>query len=223
MNSQMILRHLVLGSVVAIAITLGANPQNLAYAVTQNQFESTTITGQDLNNNPMVAKILSQIEYSKKQVAQLQKNQRDAALNEKLIAEQRKITDNLRQQALQLMETEANKTSPRTAFANFVATVQDNNTKLVFLDQFDFTTKRVAAGHAAMKAVLDNGGTYEEAMQVFSKYAAIKRVEMIEYNKNLNIKYGLADAKTQADFGSDGTLPEDYIKVPTTVVSHFRT
>lgn len=223
MNSQKLLRHLILGSVIAVAITLGANPQNLAYAVTQNQLQSTTITGQDLSNNPMVAKILSEIEYSKKQVAQLQKNQRDAALNEKFIAEQRIITDNLKQQALQMMDLEANKTSSKTAFTNFVSTVQDNNTKLVFLDQFDFTTKRVAAGHAAMKAVLDNGGTYEQAMQEFSKYAAIKRVEMIDLNKNLNIKYGLADAKTQADFRSDGTLPDDYIKVPTAVVSHSRT
>jgi hypothetical protein len=223
MNSQKLLRHLILGSVIAVAITFGASSQNLAYASTQDQLQSTTITGQDLNNNPMVAKILSQIEYSKKQVAELQKNQRDAALNEKLIAEQRIITNNLKQQALQMMELDANKTSSKTAFSNFVATVADNRTKLVFLDQFDFTTKRVAAGHAAMKVVLDNGGTYEEAMQAFSKYAAIKRVEMIEYNKNLNIKYGLADAKTQADFGPDGTLPEDYIKVPTAVISHFRT
>ena len=223
MNSQILLRHLVLGSVIAIAITCGASPQNLAYATNQTQLQSTTVTGQDLNNNPMVAKILSEIEYSKKQVAELQKNQRDAELNAKLIAEQRIITDNLKQQALQMMELEANKTSPKTAFNNFVSTVQDNNTKLVFLDQFDFTAKRVAAGHAAMKAVLDNGGTYEEAMQEFSKYAAIKRVEMIDLNKNLNIKYGLADAKTQADFRSDGTLPDDYIKVPTGVVSHSRT
>ena len=223
MNSQMMLRYLIPGLAIALVSTLGANPQHLAYAVTQSPLETHTITGQDLNSNPMVAKILSEIEYSKKQVAQLQKNQHDAELNDKLIAEQRMITKNLQEQALQIMELDANKTSPKTAFTKFVSTIQNNSTKLVFLDEFDFTTKRVEAGHAAMKKILDNGGTYEEAIQEFSKYAAIKRVEMIEMNKNLNIKYGLADAKIQADFNSDGTLPDDYIKVPTAVLSHSRT
>jgi len=223
MNSQNILRYLIPGLVIALASTLGANPQHLAYAVTPTPLETHTVTGQDLKNNPMVAKILSEIEYSKKQVALLQKNQHDAVLNDKLIAEQRVITKNLQEQALQIMELDANKTSSKTAFTKFVSTVHDNNTKLVFLDEFDFTTKRVAVGHTAMKKILDNGGTYEEAIQEFSKYAGIKRVEMIEMNQNLNIKYGLADAKTQAGFNSHGTLPDDYIKVPTAVVSHSRT
>jgi hypothetical protein len=223
MNIQALPRYLVPGFAIILALTLGANPENLAYATSQNQIESHTVTGQDLSNNPMVAKILSEIEYSKKQVALLQKNQRDAALNDKLIAEQRIIVKNLQDQALQIMALEANKTSSKTAFNNFVSKVQNNSTKLVFLDEFDFTTKRIDAGHAAMKKILDNGGTYDEAIQEFSKYAAIKRVEMIEINKNLNVKYGLADAKTQADFNSNGNLPDDYIKVPDTVLSHAKT
>ena len=223
MSSQTILRYLIPGVTIALALTLGANPENLAYAASQNQLESHTVTGQDLNNNPLVAKILNEIEYSKKQVALLQKNQHDVALNDKLIAEQRTITKNLEEQALQIMQLEANKTSSKTVFTKFVSTVQNNNTKLVFLDEFDFTTKRIDAGHLAMKKILDNGGTYDEAIQEFSKYAAIKRVEMIETNKNLNIKYGLADAKTQADFNANGVLPDDYIKVPTTVSSHAKT
>ena len=223
MNSQTLLRYLTPVLAIALASTLGVNPQNLAYAVTQAPFETHTISGQDLSNNPMVAKILNEIEYSKKQIAQLQKNQRDAEVNDKLIAEQRVIAKTLQDQAYQIMQSEANDTSPRNAFNKFVSTVQDNNTKLVFLDEFDFTTKRIDAGHAAMKKILDNGGTYEEAIQEFSRYAAIKRVEMVEMNKDLNIKYGLADAKIQADFNSNGVLPDGYIKVPDTVSSHAKT
>jgi hypothetical protein len=74
-----------------------------------------------------------------------------------------------------------------------------------------------------MKQVLANGGTWEEAMTVFSQYAAIKRVEMIELNKNLNIKYGLANSTIQAQFNQNGLLPDDYIKVPTQVLSHVST
>ena len=223
MSSQIPLRYMISGVAIVLALTLGANPENLAYAATQSQFETHTVTGQNLNNDPLVAKILSEIEYSKKQVALLQKNQRDAALNDKLIAEQRTITKNLQEQALQIMQLEANKTSSKTVFNKFVSTVQNNNTKLVFFDEFDFTTKRIDAGHAAMKKILNNGGTYDDAIQEFSKYAAIKRVEMIELNKNLNVKYGLADAKIQADFNSNGALPDDYIKVPAVVTNHART
>jgi hypothetical protein len=210
-------------STVILVFTLGVNQENLAYATTQNQFETHTITGQSLNNDPMIAKILSEIEYSKKQVALLQKNQHDAALNDRLIAEQRIITKKLQEQALQAMQIEANKTSPHTAFNSFVSTVQNNNTKLVFLDEFDFTLKKIDAGHIAMKKILNNGGTYEDAVQEFSKYAAIKRVQMIEINKNLNIKHGLADANIQINFNSNGKLPDDYVKVPTMVTNHART
>ncbi|TRZ80453.1 MAG: hypothetical protein D4R90_01790 [Nitrosopumilales archaeon] len=223
MNSQTALRYLIPGLGIALASTLGVGPQNLAYAVTPTTFESHAITGQDLNNNPMVAKILSEIEYSKKQVADLQKNQKDLELNQKLIAEQRLIAKHLQDQAYQILQSQTSVNSSDNAYNRFLSTVQNNNTKLVFHDEFAFTKQRVSAGHDAMKKMLDNGGTYEEAIQEFSKYAAIKRVEMVEMNKNLNIKYGLADAKVQADFNSDGTLPIDYIKVPTGVASHSRT
>jgi hypothetical protein len=222
MNSQMMLRYLIPGLAIAL-VTLGPSPQNLAYATTQSPLESHTITGQDLNNNPMVAKILSEIEYSKKQIAELQKNQKDQELNQKLIAQQRLIAKQLQDQAYQILQTQTAQNSSDNAYNRFLSTIQDNNTKLVFHDEFAFTKQRVDAGHAAMKKILDNGGTYEDAVQEFSKYAAIKRVEMIEMNKNLNIKYGLADATTQAAFNPDGTLPTDYIKVPTGVTSHSRT
>jgi hypothetical protein len=216
-------RYLMFGITAVLTLTLGVHQEDLVYATTQNQFETHTITGQSLNNDPFVAKILSEIEYSKKQVALLQKNQHDAAVNDKLVTEQRIITKNLQEQALQAMQIEANKTSPNTVFNKFISTVRNNSTKLVFLDEFDFTTKKIDAGHAAMKKILNNGGTYEEAVQEFSKYAAIKRVQMIEVNKNLNIKHGLADAKTQADFNSNGILPYDYVKVPLIVINHART
>src|SRR5947209_11198829 len=72
------LRYLIFGVLMTIALSLGFNSQNFAYGVTQqNQFESHTITGEDLKNNPFAAKILSEIEYSKKQIAELEKNQRE--------------------------------------------------------------------------------------------------------------------------------------------------
>lgn len=216
------IRSLFLG-IIAVLTAVSLTSCNSAFAITSDQFQSQSLTGDQLKNNPLVAKILSEIEYSKQQVAQLEKNQKDKETNDKLIAQQRLIAKQLEDQALQILQTQTAVNSSKNAFDRFVAEVPDNSTKKVFYDEFNFMTKRVDAGHAAMKQVLANGGTWEEAMTVFSQYAAIKRVEMIELNKNLNIKYGLANSTIQAQFNQNGLLPDDYIKVPTQVLSHVST
>lgn len=168
----------------------------------------------------MAQKILLEIEYSKKQIAELQKNQKETELNKKLIDQQRLIAAQLEKQAQQIMEINNLPHTPTVAFRSFVSTV--NNTKIqnVFWGEFNFTSQRIDAGHAAMKKVLDNGGTWEEAMLVFTKYAAIKHSELILVNAKLNIQNGLADSKIQKNFNEKGMLPDNYIKVPSSVYSH---
>ena len=195
-----------------------------AFASTQtSQFESQTLTGDELKNNPMAAKILAEIEYSMKQIAQLEQDQKNKELNDQLIEQQRAAAKQLEDQAYQMLQLQSNSTSPQNAFNKFVATIPNDNVKQVFVGEFDFTQKRVDAGNLAMKQVLDNGGTWEEAMQAFSQYAGIKRTEMVSVNKNLNIQYGLADPTTQAAFDQNGMLPDDYVKVPNYVMNHAGT
>ena len=212
---------LILGTIVTLLVI--SLPTNFAFAATPDQFQNQTFTGDQLKNNPLVAKILSEIEFSKQQIAQLEKDQKDKEINDKLIAQQRLIAKQLEDQALQILQTETAVNSSKNTFDRFVAEVPDNSTKKVFYGEFDFMTKRVDAGHDAMKQVLENGGTWEDAMAAFSQYAAIKRVEMIEVNKNLNVEYGLANATIQSQFNQNGLLPDDYIKVPATVLSHATT
>ena len=196
-----------------------------AFAVTsENQFQNNTITGNDLKNNPMVAKILSEIEYSKKQIAELQKNQKDQEANDKLVAQQRLIAKQLEDQAYQILQTQAAQNSSDNAFSRFLDSVPSNDTKLVFQDEFAFTKQRVDAGHAAMHKILANGGTYEEAMLEFSKYAAIRHVEMVSLNQALNDKYIQHQNNTATiSFDQNGRIPDGYIKVPDTVLNHART
>jgi hypothetical protein len=192
------------------------NSHGFAFAQT-NQFQSQMITGNDLKNNPYAAKILSEIEYSKQQIAQLEQDQKNKELNGQLIAQQRAIAKQLENQALQMLELQAQTNSSQNAFNRFVATVPNDNTKEIFLGEFNFMQKRVDAGHLAMQQVLANGGSWEEAIQVFSQYAAIKRTEMIAVNTNLNIQYGFSDPTVQAAFNQNGLLPDDYIKIPSKV------
>ena len=118
--------------------------------------------------------------------------------------------------------------SSDNAYSRFLNTVQDNDTKLVFHDEFAFTKQRVNAGHVAMQKILANGGTWDEAMQEFSKYAAIRYTEMISVNQALNDKYihhtAIANMTTSPiPFDQYGRVPDDYIKAPASVLNHART
>jgi hypothetical protein len=213
-----------------VAVTLSiltassVSSHQFASASTQSiLFETQTISGDALKNNPFAAKILSEIEYSKKQIAQLEQDQKNRELNQKLIEQQRIIAKQLEDQALQMLQLQTQTNSSENAFQRFVATVPNNNTKQIFLGEFNFMQKRVEAGHLAMKQVLANGGTWEEAMQAFSHYAGIKRTEMISLNRYLNVQYGFADPSVQVAFNQYGLLPDDYVKVPDKVVSHSGT
>ena len=224
MARNQVIQSLIAISSVALFVTAFSGTQQFAEAQiqtdNQTQFQSQTITGDALKNNPMAQKILLEIEYSKKQIVQLEKNQKDAEENKKLIDQQRLIAAQLEKQAQQLMDLNNLPHTPTVAFRSFVSTV--NNTKIqnVFWGEYNFTSQRIDAGHAAMKKVLDNGGTWQEAIQEFIKYAAIKHSELIQVNANLNIQNGLADAGIQKNFNEKGMLPDDYIKAPSSVYSH---
>ena len=225
-TSKTSVRILVL-TIIAVSGMSYIGTYNTAFAIS-NQLESHTISGNNLNNNPMVAKILAEIEYSKKQIADLQKNQKDLAENQKLIAQQRLIAKQLQEQAYQILQMKTTQNSSDNAYSRFLNTVQDNDTKLVFHDEFAFTKQRVNAGHVAMQKILANGGTWDEAMQEFSKYAAIRYTEMISVNQALNDKYihhtAIANMTTSPiPFDQYGRVPDDYIKAPASVLNHART
>ena len=182
----------------------------------QRQFESHSISGVDLQNNPLTQKILNEIEYSKQQIAQYQKDKKDL----ELIKRQKQVAKNLEERALRSLQMQAEVNSSKNSFDRFVSTVQNSNAKNVFVVEFGLMQARLDAGHVAMKRTLDNGGTWEDAVKEFSKYAGVKRVEMIQTNRNLNVQYGLSDQTVQAAFDERGLLPDDYIKVPKVVSSH---
>jgi len=220
---KLVIRSLIVTFGIALLFATFAGTQSAQGQLqsgNQTQFQSQSITGDAIKNNPMAQKILLEIEYSKKQIAQLQKNQKDAEENKKQIAQQRLIVALLEKQALQLMEINNLPHTPTVAFRTFVSTV--NNTKIqnVFWGEFNLTSQRVDAGHAAMKKVLDNGGTWHDAMIVFTKYAAIKHSELVELNAKLNIQNGLSDSSIQKNFNEKGMLPDNYIKPPSSTYFH---
>ncbi len=200
-------------TVMALVILSSTNLYGVAYADTpQNQLQSYSLTGDALKNNPFAAKILAEIQYSKQQIAQLEQDQKNKEMNAQLIAQQRQIASTLEQQALQVLQLKAQQNDSDNAYQRFLLTVPNNKTQNIFVGEFDFMKQRVAAGHQAMKQVLANGGSWEEAMAVFSQYAAIKRTEMVAVNQELNIENGFTNSTAQAAFDKNGMLPDDYVK-----------
>jgi len=106
-NRKQTIRSLIAISSIVLFLTAFSGTQQFAsgqlQSDNQTQFQSQTITGDALKNNPMAQKILLEIEYSKKQIAELQKNQKDIETNKKLIDQQRLIAAQLEKQALQII------------------------------------------------------------------------------------------------------------------------
>lgn len=196
----------------AIVVIFAGSTSGSAYATSNTTLQQVSLTGDALKNNPYAAKILAEIQYSKQQIAQLEKDQKNKEVNDQLISQQRKIASNLEQQALQVLQIQSQQNSSTNSYNRFLATIPNNNTKGIFEGEFDFMKQRTDTGHEAMKKVLSNGGTWEQAMSAFSQYAAIKRTEMVSMNQELNIKYNMADVAVQSAFDKNGVLPDGYVK-----------
>lgn len=195
---------------IIILVTGGANR-----ALAQSElFQAHSLTTDEIKNNILAQKILNEIDLFKKHVSQIQKDQTNADADTAKVEQNRTLAATLEQEALVTLENQNAPHTPEASFASFVSSINDTTAQNIFWGQFDYMTEKVTEGNAAMKQVLDNGGTWEEAIQAFSKYAAITRADMVRVNQDLNIQYGIADPTVQSNFNSNGTLPDNFIKLP---------
>ncbi len=204
---------------VGISLVL-SSVESFAFAQSSPQFESHVLVGDDLKNNPLAQKILSEIEESKKRIEQTQQEQNNRDQNSNQIEHKRQVTQQLQQEAITSMDAQNAPHTPKAAFQSFVSTVNDTSTQNIFWGEFNFMFQRVDAGNAAMNQVLEQGGSWDDAIQAFSRLAAIPRQEMIQENTALNIQYGAADPSVQSNFDANGLVPVDYVKAPVKGLGH---
>jgi len=156
-----------------------------------------TLTGEDLKRNPIAAKILENIKKIEKKHEQ-----------EKLHEANKLKSHELRQIDLQRLEMDTKPYSPPESFKRFLSKINGSDaTKQVFWDQFNFMIQKTQEAKMAKTDVLKNGGTNEQAMKAFADKAKIKRLTLISFNQDANIKAGIADAKIQKMFDKYGKLP----------------
>lgn len=194
-------------AVSAGVLLLSANYFEFAWAET-GQSSSGNIQIKATNaikNDPGMMKILYNIELFKQQYAALQLKQDILAQQKSMIDAQRKVANSYLQADLASSNNLNDMTNPKNAYASFVSKV-DSSAQNVFLSEFAYMQTKAAQGKLAMNKVLQNGGTKDQALNAYYSAASTQKTELVSVNKNINIKYQLADKTTQDLFNKYGNL-----------------
>lgn len=161
-------------------------------------YEWTILAGEDLLNDPMTAKILENIEISKKRIAELQNPQVQLTEQQKFIEQQRQISNAKLQEELDRMYKRHEDFTPRAAFAKFVekkpAMYHD-----FYWELFEYMEQKVIVARQARDQILENGGSRQQAQNVFVTLAKIPKAERLQLVNELNVKYGLLNKLSSVD------------------------
>lgn len=167
-----------------------------------------TLIEEGITKNPVSQLILRQMEEAKKQQEREEQRQKEILQKNSFTDEQRKQAQTSLQDDLKSLERKIEFFSPRNAFGRFVADF-DSAIQSIFWGQFALTEQISKEAHEAKLNAIKEGKSSQEAMKIFQRKAAISHRELIEYNSNLNIQYGLANNNTQNQFNSDGKFSRD--------------
>ena len=193
-------------SLSASALLLSANYLGFAWAETGGSSGNIQIKATDaIKNDPGMMKILYNIELFKQRYAALQLKQDVLAQQKSMIDAQRKVANDYLQADLASSNNFNDMSNPKNAYASFVSKV-DSSAQNVFWDQFGYMQVKVTQGKLAMNKVLQNGGTLDEALKAYYGAASSQNTELVNVNKELNIKYHLADGSIQKQFNKYGNL-----------------
>ena len=145
---------------------------------------------------------------------EMEEQKKDNIKKEILSEEQKEISENRMEthskigDELKSLEEKNESHTPRNAFLRFLADI-DYSVKDIFWHQFLFTEEKTDDARKAKEYALDEGKSSLEATKIFQQEAAISQNEIIEYNKELNIKYGNATSGVQEQFDENGKLPRE--------------
>ena len=165
--------------------------------------EEQVILSDDLLSDPVAQDLLKKIEQTKKFIAELEQKEFEENQAKKNLEERRTLALERLHQDLEEWERLWEKHSSRNAFESFVSK-KPEYVQGVFWDQFEFKEQKVKAGREALKQVLLDGGSLEDARKAYHKAAKTKKIELIEMNAQFNVKHNLAYYDQQQLFNSTG-------------------
>ena len=165
--------------------------------------EEQIILSDDLLSDPIAQDLLEKIEQTRKYIAELEQKEFEENQAKQNLEEMRTMSLERLQQDLEEWERLWEKHSSKNAFESFV-NKKPGHVQGVFWDQFEFKEQKVKAGREALKQVLLDGGSLNDARMAYHKAAETKKIELIEINAQLNVKHNLAYHKQQQLFNSTG-------------------
>ncbi len=171
--------------------------------ISTEDFEWTTLVGDDLKNNPLVEKILKNIEISKQRIAELQQNQFIKTEHEKFIDEQRRISQEKLQVELDRMFKKYEDFTPRNAFAKYLAHKIPEKYHEMYWELFDYLQEKIQNARDAKAVIIRNGGSYAEARQAFIDIAAMPMSEKTAVLNKTHEKYGFVNMAGKFDLGGN--------------------
>ncbi|MHA7734030.1 hypothetical protein [Nitrosopumilus sp. S6] len=174
------------------------------FAQTTNEF--TVRDSEQIKSDPVAKSILEKIEQMKKNLAEISEEKKRQQAHQKFIDQQRELAKQELNKELDRIHEKYKDYTPKASFSSFVAS-KPAQTQLVYWDMFNFQQEKVADARKAMKNVLDNGGSLQEARDAYHKAASVKRIQLIDITKDLNLKHGLAEDSVQSTFDKYGKLP----------------
>jgi len=185
--------------------SISANESIQVFAQTaDNKF--TVRNSDQISKDPFAKSLLEKIELMKKRLVAVEEAKKKQQEHQKFIDKQRELVKQKLAQDISRMHDKYKDNTPKAAFTSFVSS-KPIETHNVYWDMFNYQQQKVMDARKAMKIVLENGGSLQEARNAYHSEAAIKRVTLIDMTKNLNVKYGLADEKVQSSFDKYGKLP----------------
>jgi len=181
----------------------------LMSVLTTNAFAETNfqkIQGSDIQNNPVSLDILKKIEIARQQFKEAKEVEQKRSEQQKLIDEQRTLAKTSLNEELKRMEKKYEDFTPTNAYARYVSNINSTNPE-IFWDQFNYLSTKITLAKDARDSILQKGGTYNEAMKQYVKYAKMSKIEMLNVIRDLNIKHNFAQVNIQSNFDINGKLP----------------
>lgn len=157
----------------------------------------------DFENDPITALIYK---YRQDIAAKLEKEkikQEKLVEYQKFLDAQRKIADMILQERIAEEKPGGGNYVGSWQYDRFVATLE-GPAKDVILRQLNYTNKMWEEAKISMRQVLENGGTWQDAMQVFVDGAALSREQMESLTK-------ITNSSDTATDQINGTLPYDLL------------
>ena len=199
----------VLASIAVLLVVPGISTENMAFAESNTNIKPVILVADHLKNNPVAMKIITEMEAQKLRYKQ---QQEQSSVQVQVDVQQTELEKNriiAKQRLAERVQDLIDKTkeyTPQASFSRFVEK-KPEYTHAVFWGMFDYMQGKVDAARAAMKEVIENGGSLKEARDAYFEHASTKRVQLIQVVKDLNIQHGLADKSVQDTFDEYGKLP----------------